>query len=93
MTFTPSQADDVREQYPELYEAYPELYHDYPEVAPDIYSKIDAHGEEWVLENWTARYAQARLILSVPDKEDLPFFDPEQHEAMSEEEKRSTHVP
>ncbi len=80
-------APDPRSTYPDLYEQYPELYHEYPEVAPVIYERLDAHGEEWVLEHWEQEFLPATPIMSVPDKDELPFFEPDEHDAWTDDEK------
>jgi len=79
--------DDICTDYPTLYEQYPELYHEYPTVAKGIYKRIDEHGEEWVLENWYTEFLPAGVILNIPDKDELPFFDPDEHETWSDEQK------
>jgi hypothetical protein len=80
-------APDPRTTYPDLYEQYPELYHEYPEVASAIYHRLDEHDEEWVLEHWEQEFLPATPITTVPDKDELPFFDPDQHDAWTDEEK------
>lgn len=79
--------DESCPEYPDLYEQYPDLYDEYPEVAPYIYEKINQHSEEWVLENWYTEFLAASVVVSLPDKDELPFFDPEEHESWSDEKK------
>lgn len=73
--------------YPDLYERYPDLYHEYPEVAMHIYRKIEQHSEAWVLENWYTEFLPAGVLMDVPEKKELPFFNPEEHESWSDERK------
>lgn len=77
----------TKRTYPDLYEQYPELYHEYPEIATKIYQQIDQYGEAWVLENWYTEFLAAGVMMDIPDKEELPFFDPEEHDAWSDEQK------
>jgi hypothetical protein len=53
----------------------------YPEAAPFIWKAVEEHGEEWVIENYFPQIAQLGVVMSIPDVEDLPFFDPDRHEA------------
>jgi hypothetical protein len=49
---------------------------------------VDRHGEEWVIEHYYPKISQLGQVMSVPAVEELPFFDPERHEAPTEEERR-----
>ncbi len=64
-----------------------DLEEEYPEAAPYILDAVEEHGEEWVLENYYPQVAELRLVMDVPEKEELPFYDEDKHETMSEEEK------
>lgn len=64
------------------------LAKEYPEAAPYIRRAVAEHGEEWVLDNYYPKVAQLGVIMAIPEKEELPFFDPEKHDAMSERERR-----
>ena len=65
-----------------------ELEEAYPEAAPFIRKAVAEHGEDWVIENYHPQVAQSGLVMSVPDLEELPFFDPDRHEAPDETEQR-----
>lgn len=64
-----------------------EFIEEYPEVGPHIEAKVAEKGEQWVLDNYYARIYPAGRIFDVPEKEELPFFDPDEHDAMSKEER------
>ncbi|WP_424015488.1 hypothetical protein ACOZ35_05790 [Halorubrum xinjiangense] len=63
------------------------LAEEYPEAAPFIQKAVDRHGEEWVLENYYREIYPLGQVMRVPEKEELPFYDPDEHEAMTNEEK------
>ncbi len=58
----------------------------YPEAAPHIIDAVDDHGEQWVIKNYYPQIAQLGVIMDIPDVTELPFYDEEQHDAMSKEE-------
>ncbi len=60
----------------------------YPEAAPYIRQAVEEHGEEWVIENYFPQIAQLGVVMDVPPVEELPFFDSDTHETLSEQEKR-----
>lgn len=62
-----------------------ELRESYPEAASYIEKAVDDHSERWVLDNYN-KVMQLGVMMPVPDKEELPFFDPAKHETMSDEE-------
>lgn len=55
----------------------------YPDAADYIWDAVDEHGEEWVLDNYYEQISPLKLVMAVPDKAELPFFDPDRHETMS----------
>jgi|AntRauTorcE11898_2_1112593.scaffolds.fasta_scaffold46510_2 hypothetical protein len=61
-----------------------ELTAAYPEVTAYIWDAVDEHGEEWVLENYYQQIYPLKIVMDVPNKEELPFFDPDTHETMSQ---------
>lgn len=63
-----------------------DLAEEYPEAAPYIREAVEEHGEEWVIENYHPKISALGVLMSVPDVEELPFYDPERHESMSDEE-------
>lgn len=73
--------------YPDLYEQYPELYHESPAIAMHVYRNIEQHSKAWVLENWYTEFLIVGVLIDIPEKEELPFFDPEEHESWSDEQK------
>jgi hypothetical protein len=58
----------------------------YPEAAPYIQEAVDEHGEEWVLEHYYQQLYPLAQLMKMPKKDELPFYDPDKHETMSEEE-------
>jgi len=62
------------------------LSDEYPGAAPYIADAIAEHGEEWVLEHYYTDLYPLGVMIEMPDKDELPFFDEERHETMSEKE-------
>lgn len=60
---------------------------EYPEAAPLIKKSVDEHGEDWVLENYYEKVYPLTQVMSVPEKEELPFFDANEHETLTEAER------
>lgn len=65
-----------------------ELEEEYPEAVPFIREAVEAHGEDWVIDNYHPKISQLGVMMSVPDVEELPFYDEGQHEVMSDTEKQ-----
>lgn len=65
-----------------------ELAEEYPEATPHIRQAINEHGKEWVLENYYQQVVPLGVVVAVPDKEELPFYDPDAHSTMTDEEKQ-----
>ena len=63
------------------------LTDDYPEAAPFIQQAVEEHGEEWVLEHYYEQLYPLGRVMAMPDKDELPFYDPEEHDTMTEDEK------
>jgi hypothetical protein len=63
------------------------LTDDYPEAAPYIQQAVEEHGEEWVLEHYYEQLYPLGRVMAVPDKDELPFYDPDEHDTMTEDEK------
>jgi len=63
------------------------LIDDYPEAAPYIQQAVEEHGEEWVLEHYYEQLYPLGRVMAMPDKDELPFYDPDKHDTMTEEEK------
>jgi hypothetical protein len=59
----------------------------YPETAPYIEQAVDGHGKAWVLENYYQKRYPLGQVMNMPDKEALPFYDPDEHETMTEGER------
>lgn len=51
-----------------------------------VVDAVDENGEEWVLENYYTDLHQLNRLVDLPAKEDLPFFDPAEHELRDDEE-------
>ena len=63
-----------------------ELTKNYPEAAEYIWKAVDENGEEWVLDHYYQQLYPLGRLMDMPQKDELPFFDPEIHETMSKEE-------
>jgi hypothetical protein len=59
----------------------------YPEAAPYIRQAVDDHGEEWVLEHYYDQLYPLAQLMSMPEKDELPFYDPDEHDMMTKEER------
>lgn len=57
---------------------------DYPEGAPYIRRAVAEHGEAWVLEHYYQTLYPLGRVLAMPEKHELPFFDDERHEEVTE---------
>lgn len=64
------------------------LEENFPEAAPYIQKAIAEHGEEWVLENYYEELYPLSVVVKMPDKDELPFYDADEHEAMTDAELR-----
>lgn len=67
-----------------------ELAEKHPEAAPLIREAVADHDEDWVIKNYNPKISSLGVVLSTPDVEELPFYDEERHDVMSDEEKRET---
>lgn len=63
------------------------LAEEYPEAAPYIQDAVDEHGEEWVLEHYYEQLYPLGVLLDMPAKEELPFYDEAEDDTMTEEER------
>ena len=63
-----------------------DLRTDFPEAAPFIQEAVEEHGEEWVLDNYYQQLYPLRVIIEMPEKDELPFYDEEKHSIMSRSE-------
>jgi len=63
------------------------LTEEYPEAAPFIQRAVDEHGEAWVLEHYEEQLYPLGRVISMPEKEALPFYDANEHDAMTEHER------
>lgn len=59
----------------------------YPEAAPYIRQAVAEHGEAWVLEHYYEQLYPLGQVMSVPEKEELPFHDADEHDTLTEEER------
>lgn len=64
------------------------LSDEYPEAAPYIADAVAEHGAEWVLEHYYTELYPLGVVINMPDKDELPFFDGGRHETMTDEELR-----
>jgi len=55
----------------------------YPEAAPYIEQAVAEHGEAWVLEHYYEQLYPLGRVIEMPKKEELPFFEADDHETMS----------
>ena len=63
------------------------LRDDYPEAAPYIQQAVEEHGEEWVLEHYYEQLYPLGRVMAMPEKEELPFYDADEDDTMTEEER------
>lgn len=59
---------------------------EFPEAAEYIMEAVEENGEEWVLDNYYSQFYPLGVMMEIPDKEELPFFDEEQHDTLEKEE-------
>lgn len=59
----------------------------YPEAAPYIQQAVYEHGEDWVLEHYYEQLYPLEQLMAMPQKDELPFYDPDEHDTMTEEER------
>ena len=58
----------------------------YPEAAPYIKQAVNEHSEAWVPENYYQKLYPLGQVMAMPKKEELPFYDPDEHETMTDAE-------
>lgn len=59
----------------------------YPEAAPYILRAVDERGEDWVLEHYYEELYPLGRLMEMPDKDELPFYDADEHDTMTEAER------
>lgn len=59
----------------------------YPEAAPYIQQAVDEHGEDWVLKHYYEKLYPLGRLMDMPEKDELPFYDPDEHDTMTGEER------
>ncbi|GAA0290843.1 hypothetical protein [Halarchaeum salinum] len=64
-----------------------QLAEQYPEAAPYIQQAVAEHGEEWVLEHYYEQLYPLGRVMAMPEKDELPFYDDDEHDTMTEDEK------
>ncbi|OIB56170.1 hypothetical protein [Natrialba sp. SSL1] len=52
-----------------------------------IQQAVAEHGEEWVLEDYYEELYPLCRLMDMPKKNVLPFYDEDEHETMTEEER------
>ena len=63
------------------------LTDDYPEAVPYIQQAVEEHGEEWVLEHYYQQLYPLGRVMAMPEKDELPFYDEDDHDTMTKEER------
>ncbi|WP_178915123.1 hypothetical protein [Natronomonas gomsonensis] len=63
------------------------LAEEYPEATPYIQRAVDEHGEEWVLEYYYEQLYPLGRVMAMPEKDELPFYDADEHDTMTKEER------
>jgi len=63
------------------------LADEYPEAAPYIQQAVDEHGEDWVLKNYYQQLYPLGRVMAMPEKDELPFYDADEHDTMTEGER------
>lgn len=59
----------------------------YPEAARYIRDAVEEHGEDWVLDHYYEHLYPLGRLMAMPEKEELPFYDDDDHETMTEAER------
>lgn len=62
------------------------LEQQYPEGIQYIRQAVADHGEAWVLEHYYTELYPLSVVMAMPQKEELPFYDDDTHETMSKAE-------
>lgn len=55
--------------------------------APYIQRAVDEHGEDWVLEHYYEQLYPLGQLMAMPEKHELPFYDADEHDTMTEDER------
>ena len=63
------------------------LSDEYPEAAPYIQQAVEEHGEDWVLEHYYEQLYPLGRLMEMPEEDELPFYDADEHNTMTEEER------
>jgi len=63
------------------------LAEDYPEAAPHIQDAVAEHGEEWVLEHYYKKLYPLGVLMEMPEKDELPFYDEADYDTLTEAER------
>ena len=67
---------------------YDGLEEEDPEAAPSVREAVREHGEKWVIENYFPEIASPGVMMDVSPVEELPFVDDEEHDVLTEQERR-----
>jgi hypothetical protein len=59
----------------------------YPEAAPYIQQAVEEHGEDWVLDHCYEQLYRLERVIAMPEKDELPFYDADEHDTMTKEER------
>lgn len=63
------------------------LEEEYPEGVEYIRQAVAEHGEAWVLENYYEQLYPLGVVMRMPEKDELPFSDEDEHDTMTEDER------
>lgn len=63
------------------------LADEYPEAALYIQQAVDEHGEDGVLENYYQQLYPLGRLMEMPERDELPFYDEDERDTMTEEER------
>lgn len=59
----------------------------YPEGSQYIRQAVAENGEEWVLENYHEQLYPLGILMEMPEKDELPFYEEDEHGTMTEDER------
>lgn len=64
-----------------------DLEDEYPEGAQYIRQAVAEHGEERVLENYYEQLYPLGVMIEMPEKDELPFYEEDEHVTITEGER------
>jgi len=63
------------------------LAEEYPEGAQYIRDAVAEHGEEWVLDHYYEKLYPLGVLMDMPEKDELPFYDETEDDTLTEAER------